>query len=138
MKALRRWRQLDAAAKRTLIAAAALSLLMRIALAFMSWKAVQRLSARRVAADRDDAALPRIVWAVEVSERRLPWLTCFSQSLAARWLLAGAGMASDVQLGAYREAGGAMHFHASVVCAGREIYGAREMTSLAVVGAPSK
>lgn len=131
---IRRWRQLAAAERRTLVSAALLTTLFRVALLVLPWRVVARFVRPRVRLSRDAAAAERVRWAFAVCDRRLPWASCLPQSLAAHVLLARAGLPSEVRIGTWREADGSVHFHASVESDGFAIYGVREMTTLATIG----
>ena len=89
---------------------------------------------RQLALPHSEEAIARVAWAIDVCARRIPWATCLSNALAARWLLARRGVAVSIELGTY-DAGGAPHFHARVVCEGREIAGHRDMIVLASLDA---
>ncbi len=81
---------------------------------------------------RDEDTVDLVSWAVHACERRLPWTTCLSNSLAARWLLRRCGFSAAINLGTYQE-GSEVCFHAQVESGGREVYGGRAMTLLASI-----
>jgi hypothetical protein len=129
-----------------LLAAALATTAARLALLVVPWGRIAGSSAPDrdvVASARGEGArkadegsvIPLVSWAIGVCTRRLPWATCLSNALAVRWLLARRGIAASIELGTYDEAGGVPHFHARVLCEGREIAGEREMIVLASLDA---
>jgi len=62
-------------------------------------------------AERDTARL--VIHAIDRAGRNLPFaFICLPRALAARWMLARRGVASQLSIGIGREAGGAMGLHA--------------------------
>jgi hypothetical protein len=128
-----------------LLAAALATTAARLALLVVPWGRIAASppnrdllpSARGEGGGRADegSVIPLVSWAIGVCTRRLPWATCLSNALAVRWLLARRGIAASIELGTYDEAGGVPHFHARVLCEGREIAGEREMIVLASLDA---
>jgi hypothetical protein len=120
--------------RRLLLAAAIGTTVARAALLVIPWARFTRLRKRQLALPHSEEAIAGVTWAIDVCARRIPWATCLSNALAARWLLARRGVAVSIELGTY-DVGGAPHFHARVVCEGREIAGHRDMIVLASLDA---
>lgn len=57
-------------------------------------------------------AIARVGWAVTLSSRFVPGATCLTQALAGQVLLALAGIASTIRIGARTEPGGGFAAHA--------------------------
>ena len=129
---MRRWRELSRAERWTLIGAVMVTVAMQGLLVVLPFRVLVRLtggrSGRRSA---EDDAIDRIAWAMRVVGRRMAWTSCLAQALAAQLLLRRAGLEATIELGAYRDDAGRMHFHAATRCGGRPVVGDRAMTPIA-------
>jgi hypothetical protein len=56
----------------------------------------------------------RFAWAVQAAARRIPGASCLTQSLALHWLLVRAGHASEIRIGAAKDAASGFQAHAWV------------------------
>jgi hypothetical protein len=131
---VKRWLELSWEERRVLIAAAIGTTIARAMLVVVPWGRIVSARKRHPALPHSEGAIDLMSWAMDVCARRVPWATCLSNALAARWLLARRGVVVSIELGTY-EADGAPHFHARVVCEGREIAGHRDMVVLASLDA---
>jgi hypothetical protein len=130
---LQRWRELPPLERTVLRQACTAAVVYRARMLFVPWK---RLVAARpglpiAASPADAAALVR--WAVSVTARCVPLQNCLSTALVARDLLARFGVEATLEVGTYREASGAVAFHAAVRAGGVTVCGEREMTVLASI-----
>lgn len=132
---MRRWLQLSWEERRTLLAAVLATTAARVILLVVPWGRIAASARTRPTRPAHaDGAIELVTWAIDVCARRLPWATCLSNALAARWLLGRRGVAVSIELGTY-EADGVAHFHARAVCDGRDIAGHRDMVVLASLDA---
>lgn len=70
-----------------------------------------------------DGFVQDTVWAVVAVSRRVPGASCLTQALAARRLLAEAGLDSDLRIGVARGGDGAFEAHAWLERDGRVLLG---------------
>ena len=95
--------RLPAHERALVVQAAALSVMFRFALWFAPFSRVRRLTARLGRGRARHAhESPRIGWAVEGVGRRLPWVDCLPQALAAFVLLSRSGYTASVRVGVAR------------------------------------
>lgn len=115
---------LTSAERGLLLQAVWLIVLLRIALATLAYRRVERLVSR-LARRRAAAPAPteRVAWAVAVIGRRLPGATCLIQALAASIMLARGGTPAVVRIGVARDPGGPLESHAWVESDGRVVLG---------------
>lgn len=122
--ALRRLARLSWADWSLLIGSGVLVGVVRLLLLTQSWHTV-RSALRRLRpllrAAAGGASADRIVWAVSRASRVVPGATCLTQALAMQSALTAVGAPSTVEIGAARDAAGAVRFHAWLVHAGRVI-----------------
>jgi hypothetical protein len=121
MKWLKRWRELSAADRSLL--REALAELWLVALSLR----VRPLATRRgsLAAERHDADLKRIAWAVRVAARTVPGAACLAQAVAMQRMLARRGRPSSVELGVAKNHAG-LEAHAWLVCDGEIVIGGEQ------------
>lgn len=89
----------------------------RIALWFLPFKRLRRLTGdwKNVPlAVAHDMPVSRLVWAVRAASRRIPAATCLTQSLALHCLLTRAGHHSQLRIGANKNQAGRFQAHAWV------------------------
>src|SRR5881296_1041372 len=125
----RRFFRLPLAERRLVLAAAALAAGVRLALRVAPFRLVQAALVRVARPSRSVPSLPvpRIVWAVTATTRRVPGANgCLVRALVARTLLARHGHPAKVRLGVPRRPGGALAAHAWVESDGRIVVGGAE------------
>ena len=130
---MRRWRELSRAERWTLVCAVMVTVAMQGLLVVLPFRVMLRFfggRGGRRSTDEGDA-IDRVAWAMRVVGRRMAWTSCLAQALAAQLLLRRAGLAATIELGAYRDDAGRMHFHAATRCGGRPVVGERAMTPIA-------
>lgn len=105
--------------------------LLREALAEL-WLVVLRLRVRppaprrgRLAAERREADLERMAWAVRVAARAVPGAACLAQAVAMQRMLARRGRASSVELGVAKNHA-RLEAHAWLVCDGQIVIGGEQ------------
>ena len=129
---MRRWRELSRAERWTLVGAVMITVAMQGLLVVLPFRVLVRITGGRGGRrSTGDDAIDRVAWAMRVVGRRMGWTSCLAQALAAQLLLRRAGLVATIELGAYRDDAGRMHFHASTRCGGRPVVGERAMTPIA-------
>lgn len=68
-------------------------------------------------------AIWRVVWAVQLTSRRVPGASCLTQALAAKLLLARWGVHSQLHVGVARSEQGHFQAHAWLEAVGRVVIG---------------
>ncbi|SRR6266571_1231324 len=124
----RKFAHLPAAERRLILAAAALTVGVTLALRVAPFRLV-RAALTRVARPMRGGPLPvpRIVWAVTAATRRVPGANrCLVRALVARALLARHRHPAELRLGVARWPAGALAAHAWVESEGRIVIGGAE------------
>ena len=96
----------------------------RVGLTLLSYRTLKRWVPRGSAqldAARHD--LRRVSWGVRNAARVVPGASCLTQALAAQFLLARAGHASNIHIGVAKDDAGHVIAHAWLVCDGRVVVG---------------
>lgn len=76
----------------------------------------------------------RVVWAVRVCARRVPWrAVCFQQGLAAQMMLRRRGFDSTLYFGAAPKGPGGVSAHVWVKWGDREVIGCEEASNFAIL-----
>jgi hypothetical protein len=135
---LRKLARLTPAERRLLFRAAAAVAAFRVALWVLPYRRVAALLPAHPSAARDGSAIPpaRVAWAVRACARRVPGASCLTRALAARWLLAHAGIPSTLHFGWARDDDGRFHAHAWLEQGGTVLLGGEErIGSFHVLGA---
>ncbi|MDT5271713.1 MAG: hypothetical protein QOH49_3899 [Acidobacteriota bacterium] len=125
---LLKFRRLDAADRRALIAAALLLVAFMLAVSLFSFQTVLRCT---VGAEGDSEGrntadpreVGRTVWAVEAAGRRVPGATCLVQSFALLLLLRRLGQSASLQIGVSLDESSRLSAHAWVESQGRVLIG---------------
>ena len=108
----------------------------RLGLWLLPLRLVRRLLARAARSSRRPRGAPvsqgRIVWAVSVARRVIPYATCLPQALVTESLFTRDGYPADLRIGVKKTAAGRLVAHAWVESGGRVVLGQlREMSSYA-------
>ena len=103
----------------------------RVALWVLPYRRVDALTRPVVAPARRGARYAQsTAWAAErIGEALLGDKPCLTQALAARWMLARAGYASEVRIGGRRNDDGVFEAHAWLVSNGQVVVGGRQAVS---------
>lgn len=121
MKTLRRFLALPPADRRLLWEALKTVALCRAALGIVPFERLRRWAAA-VPPAPCPVAVEKLAWGVRAAARRVPRATCLVQALALQRLMARAGLASTLEIGVNRDAGG-FTAHAWLRHEGRVIIG---------------
>jgi len=115
---IRHYRRLSSGDRSLLTRAFFVMVLVRLGLSVMPFQTLRRFLARLAVVIRVAAppfhAVPRIIWAIEAASRFLPAITCLTQALAAKVLLAHYGHAPALRIGVKKDADGKVCAHAWV------------------------
>lgn len=106
---VRAWRRLSAGDRRLLREAAALVVGIRVALAFLPFRAVHRLAVRAAHVPSRRHPSPsreRAAWAVRAVASRVPGTACLAEALAAYALMSRHGQPTRLCVGVRRPDGG--------------------------------
>ncbi len=108
----------------------------RLALWLLPFRVVRRLLARTARSPwqrrGSKPSVERIVWAVSLAQRVVPYASCLPQALAAEALLLRNGYPADLRIGVVRTAAGRLSAHAWVETGGRVVMGGlRDLTRYA-------
>ena len=117
MRTLDRWRRLSRSRLRTLPAALAAVLFMRLCVRFLPVRIWESATARhrrvrRPATSDTQTTAQDVVWAVRGVSRAVPGATCLTQALAAQILLSRRGCSSRLRIGVARGPAGGLLAHA--------------------------
>jgi hypothetical protein len=125
MPARERRRRLTRAEWRLLCEALVLVALVRVALWFFPFSAVERRYQvdRMVSRPGSEADPAAIALAVRRAARLIPAASCLTQALAARAALARRKLACDLRIGVAKDDRGRLQAHAWVECEGRVLLG---------------
>ena len=129
------WR-LSAADRSLLLQTAVWLCATRVGLWLLPLRLVRRLLARAARSPRRPRGAPvtqgRIVWAVSVARRMVPYASCLPQALVTESLLTRDGYPAELRIGVKKTAAGRLVAHAWVESGGRVVLGGlRELSSYA-------
>lgn len=105
--------------ERSLLVRAALLLMgVRLGLALLPFRSVERatwrLMARAAGANDDRVSRERLAWAVRVAGRYVPGVRCLAQAIVLKALLKRHGYPARIRIGFAKEGGGEVEGHAWV------------------------
>lgn len=121
---LAKFAALSASEKIYLLKCVPVVLAVRAGLTLLSYRTLKRWMPKggaQVPADR--TALRRVSWGVRNAARIVPGATCLTQALAAQFLLARSGHASNIRIGVAKDKDSRVIAHAWLVCEGRVVVG---------------
>lgn len=99
----------------------------RLGLWLLPLPVVRRLLARAAQSPRQERGSKpspqRIVWALAVARRVVPYATCLAQALAAEALFLRSGHSADLRIGVVKTPAGRLMAHAWVESGGRAVVG---------------
>jgi len=131
LRKLAKFVRLPAADRALLVRAAASLLGVRLAMAVMPFRRVERLVGLTWAVDETRAPVPRerLVWAVTVASRLVPSARCLAQALVLKGLLERHGYPACLRMGFARDEGDTVSGHAWVECQGQVVLGGGPLLS---------
>ena len=126
---LQRFARLDGADKWLLLRAVVWLAIARLRLAVTPFqKLVEGLSEEHGGSEPDADLLDRVGFAVSAAAANVPWRSdCFPQTIAARSLLKGYGLASTVHLGVDRVGANDLLGHAWLTCGNTVVTGGADL-----------
>jgi hypothetical protein len=125
LRPLRSLARLTAAERRLAVRALALVAAFRLALWTLPARRVLSAAPRR--RSRHAGVAPeRMAWLVRAAGRRVTAASCLTRALAARWLLAEAGLESELRFGHRRDERGSFAAHAWLEHRGQVLVGGDE------------
>ena len=129
MRSLTRFRSLPQTDKLLLCEAFVLVASIRMGLLLLPLSSVRSMASKARGRSRGSstpASVGRSAWAIAAVSRRIPGATCLTQALAAQWLLARRGVASQVAIGVAKDAKHRFEAHAWLLCNSEIVVGGSE------------
>lgn len=131
---LRKFITLPAADRRLLVSAIVSVIKARLNVTFVPIRKILQPMAPRTGNASPDSEAARISWAVETAGRIVPTgSNCLVRAIAARAMLAGRGISSEIRLGVAKDSPDSLLAHAWLECGDKIITGEGEHLSYAAM-----